>query len=434
MVLVEMQAAGSSNTEQGTVLAALHYTSGNNIDAQGNFTPGIAGFNLADVSSVEELNALPDGVMGLVWLDQHSGVNQSFINAVTPFIGNPKVFGFFLTDEPDPTGQWNTLVNAEDLMAESDWIHSNLPGARTFITMMNMGSTDDPSYANTYNWENTHIDLFGLDPYPVRSTGTLDFNVIDASVAAAVDAGISLDQIVPVYQTFGGGGWQTDTGGRYVMPTAAQAQEMFDRWDALVPNAEFDYAYSWGSQNGDVALESSQALQNIFLEHNMSDGATLVPDLVETVPPIDSTDDGTPPIVEAVDDAPPTVEAGGNAPPIVEADGGSTTDPVPSADPVPANQGFGNWQFSNWGAERGLDFSQLVESGKFSWANFLQRSDDGNFSGGENRFSAPESENAGTDSIPGEASALAHSPQFNWADLSGMKMAGLHNDHQTWHW
>ena len=29
----------------------------------------------------------------------------------------------------------------------------------------------------------------------------------------------------------------TDTGGRYVMPTAAQMQEMFDRWDALVPNS-----------------------------------------------------------------------------------------------------------------------------------------------------------------------------------------------------
>jgi len=108
VVLVEIQAVGGSNTEQGNGLATLHYTSGNNVDAQGNYAPAKAGFNLADVSSVEELNALPDGVKGLVWLDQYSGVNQSFINAVTPFIGNPKVYGFFLVDEPDPTGQWGT--------------------------------------------------------------------------------------------------------------------------------------------------------------------------------------------------------------------------------------------------------------------------------------------------------------------------------------
>src|ERR1700754_2764891 len=85
-------------TEQGNSLATLHYTSGNNIDSQGNFTPAQAGFNLADVSSVDELNSLPDGVKGLVWLDQHDGVNQSFIDAVTPYIGNPNVYGFFLAD------------------------------------------------------------------------------------------------------------------------------------------------------------------------------------------------------------------------------------------------------------------------------------------------------------------------------------------------
>ena len=72
------------------------------LDSQGNFAPAKAGFNLADVSSVEELNALPPGVKGLVWLDQGDGVTQSFIDAVTPYIGNPNVYGFFLKDEPRP--------------------------------------------------------------------------------------------------------------------------------------------------------------------------------------------------------------------------------------------------------------------------------------------------------------------------------------------
>src|SRR5437879_7983864 len=111
-------------------MATLHYASGNNVDAQGNFTPAQAGFNLADVSSVDELDALPADVRGLVWLNQGEGVTQSFIDAVTPYIGNPRVYGFFLTDEPDPTGQWNTLVTAADLRAESDWIHAHVPGAQ----------------------------------------------------------------------------------------------------------------------------------------------------------------------------------------------------------------------------------------------------------------------------------------------------------------
>jgi len=53
---------------------------------------------------VDELNALPAGVKGLVWLDQGNGVTQSFIDAVTPFIGNPKAFAFFLKASLIPPG------------------------------------------------------------------------------------------------------------------------------------------------------------------------------------------------------------------------------------------------------------------------------------------------------------------------------------------
>lgn len=256
-------------------MTTLHYTAGNNFNAQGAYAPAAAGFNLADVSSVDQLNALPAGVLGMVYLDQGDGVTQSFIDAVKPYIGNPKVYGFYLKDEPDPTGQYNTLVTAENLKAESDYIHANVPGAKTFITMMNMGPSDDPTFADTYNPANTHIDLFGIDPYPVRSgTSTVDYGMIDKAVAAAESAGIPTSQIVPVFQTFGGGNWVNDEGGRYVMPTAEQAQSMLAHWSALVPNPAFDYAYSWGSQNGDTALESSPELQSIFLQHNTA-SATL---------------------------------------------------------------------------------------------------------------------------------------------------------------
>jgi hypothetical protein len=313
--------------QRGNRLTTLHYASGDNIDAQGNFTPAQSGFNLADVSSVSELNALPAGVKGLVWLDQGDGVTQSFIDSVKPFIGNPNVFGFFLKDEPDPTGQWNPLTTAANLKAESDWIHANVPGAKTFITMMNMGSSENPSFANTYTPANTHIDYFGVDPYPVRSDmSTVDYNMIDKAVAAAEAAGIPQASIVPVLQTFGGGNWVDDSGGHYVMPSAAQEQQMLAHWAALTPNPAFDYAYAWGSQNGDQSLSSSQALQNVFLQHNTSGGTTS-----GSTTPVDTTGGTT---IGSTSPSGSTTSDGSTS-------GGTTTGSASSSDPTTDTSGSG---------------------------------------------------------------------------------------------
>ncbi|MER9617472.1 calcium-binding protein, partial [Mesorhizobium sp. M0207] len=250
-------------------MATLHYTSG------GSATEiATAGFNLADVQYASQVDALPDGMKGLVYLNEHEGVTSSFIEKMTPFLGNPNVFGFYLVDEPDPTGRWGTYATAENLKAESDWIHEHFPGAKTFVTMMNMGSPTNPDFTNTYNPANTHIDYFGIDPYPVRTgTDTVDYDMIDRAVAAAVKSGIPISNIVPVYQAFGGGNWETSDGGRQVMPTAEQMQTMMDHWAKLVPSPAFDYTYKWGTQNGDTALESSSELQAVFREHNTTTAA-----------------------------------------------------------------------------------------------------------------------------------------------------------------
>ncbi|MBZ9711080.1 calcium-binding protein [Mesorhizobium sp. B2-1-8] len=261
----------------------LHYTSGGS-----GADIAAAGFNLADVQSVAQVNALPTGMKGLVWLNEAGGTTTSFIDKVTPFIGNSKVFGFFLLDEPDPTGKWHTYASAANLKAESDWIHSHFPGAKTFITMMNMGSSANPDFSNTYNPANTHIDYYGLSPYPVRTgTSTTDYNMIDKTVAAAEAAGIPASKIVPVYQTFGGGTWITDTDGKYVLPSASQEQTMMDHWAKLVPSPAFDYAYAWGSQQGDTALGASPALRAFFLQHNQSvDAVATQPDGVAIQPAV----------------------------------------------------------------------------------------------------------------------------------------------------
>ena len=152
---------------------------------------------------------------------------------------------------------------AANLKAEADWIHANVPGAKTFIVEENMSSDTSPDY--DYTPANTDIDLFGLDPYPVQANvpNNLDYNIIPLAVSTAEADGVPQADIVPVYQAFGGGRIY-----EYILPTAAQEDEILSTWGASVPNPVFDYAYSWGVQDGDTALSDDPALQAIFAAHN----------------------------------------------------------------------------------------------------------------------------------------------------------------------
>jgi hypothetical protein len=254
--------------------SALHYAPNGNFNSHKKYLPGAVGFNLADINNVAQLNALPDGVNGLVWVGQCNGVDRTFLHIVRPYIGNPKLFGFYLMDDPDPTGMYRPLCTAENLKAESDWIHANVPGAKTFILLMPMSSSKTPSFAGTYNPANSHVDLFGIDPYPCRTElKGCDYHQIDSYVAAAIAWGVPRELMVPVYQAFGSGNWVDDGGGRYTLPTVSEMEQMLDHWQALLPTTAFDVAYSWGSQNGHIALESSPELQAVFLRHNNATSA-----------------------------------------------------------------------------------------------------------------------------------------------------------------
>jgi hypothetical protein len=235
----------------------LHYAPNANIVGNNTYAPGADGFNLADVSSLYGVNALPAGVQGLVYLGMTNGADATFQSTVKQFIGNPKVYGFYLADEPGPS------VSAANLKAEADWIHANDPGAKTFIVLENNGTPSSPSYSFTP--ANTDVDLFGVDPYPIRPqfSGGADYSVIGAGVKAAEAAGIPQAQIVPVYQAFGGGGYSS-----WTAPSAAQEQQILSTWGSLVPSPAFDYAYSWGTQDGDTALANDPALQQVFAAHN----------------------------------------------------------------------------------------------------------------------------------------------------------------------
>jgi hypothetical protein len=243
-----------------------HYTA--NVNFSGStYLPGADGFNLADASSNSVTAALPAGVKGLEYIGSCDGATASFQSTIQTFVGDPKVFGFYLMDEPNPS-----TCSAANLKAESDWIHANDPGTYTFIIEEDLSSSNHPTYQGGYNPANSDIDLYGLDPYPCRSENPASapcaYSWLGLAVSAAQAEGIPLADIVPVYQAFGGGAWVDDGGGSYQLPTAAQESAILATWGSLVPTPVFDYAYSWGTQNGDQPLAASPSLQSVFLARN----------------------------------------------------------------------------------------------------------------------------------------------------------------------
>lgn len=250
----------------------LHYAPNNNFDASGRFAPLTAGFNLADVSTPEQLARLPDGVRALVWVGMCDGVSTAFRDRVEPFLGDPRVFGYYLVDEPDPTGRWHPACPPANVRLQSDWLHERHPDARTFLMLMSYGPSDAASYDAAYAPEHTNVDLFGVNPYPCRSElDGCDFAMIDRAVDEAVAAGYPRAGLVPTFQAFGGGDWETNGGGHYLLPTLEQFTTILDRWAQVLPDPVFDYAYSWGVQEDDVALETAPHLQALMLKHNLGE-------------------------------------------------------------------------------------------------------------------------------------------------------------------
>jgi hypothetical protein len=255
---------GPSTPSAPWPVTSLHFASNGNFSAAGGYLPAAAGFNIADVDShvKSELDSLPDGVRALVWLGDCGGVTPAFRSAVAPFAGDPKLFGFYVMDEPTPS-----TCPARNLRAENDWIHAHVPGAKTFAILTNLGRAAKPDFAGSYTPQDSGLDLIGLDPYPVRSElQQPDYAEITAYVRSAESIGWPESSIVPVYQAFGGGNYPDDANGHWVLPTAAQERQLLAAWATVVPHPRFDYAYSWGSQKGDSALGQSKDLRVVFAE------------------------------------------------------------------------------------------------------------------------------------------------------------------------
>ncbi|NUQ31643.1 MAG: hypothetical protein HOP99_02270 [Dermatophilaceae bacterium] len=256
VVSVLLVPLGAPSSGQAVSPTTRHFIS----NLRGSTAPKALGYNVFDTSA-SGVATLPAGVQGLVWLGQKcpTSADATFRSTVDRLATNPKVFGYYLSDEPHVA---DCPRGPAALASRADYIRAKSRGAqRSFIVLSRVADY------SAFRPAATHVDLVGIDPYPcsVASPGCPVTKIRD-KVTAARGAGILVAAIVPVHQAFG---QQNIAGGYYRLPTATQMRAMLAEWDRLVPSPVMDYAYGWSHQSSsNPTLVDSRSLQSVLAAHN----------------------------------------------------------------------------------------------------------------------------------------------------------------------
>jgi hypothetical protein len=268
----------------------MHYTA--NIGSDQSQAASL-GFNLFDIGPTKaSIDALPDGVRAIVWVGNlgNAPVGSScpapaltlaeFQAVVDNLKNDPKVFAYYLSDEPHP------LVcpdAANDIKIRADYIRANAPTQKSFIVVLDGSNVCSGNLGCEYDAlkpSNTHVDYIGLDPYPCHYAADgvtavpCDISSITTKVNLAISKGIPVSAIVPTFQTFGQAGRSDGKTVYYRLPTTTELTDMINAWHDLVPNPVFDYAYSFGVQCSASSCPAPQAIANrteiqaIVQQHN----------------------------------------------------------------------------------------------------------------------------------------------------------------------
>jgi chitodextrinase len=202
---------------------------------QGNQAAANYGYNLLDVGSAAQADDLPAGTQGLIWVGDYDNSTCSWEQSdatvratVTAGVGDPKVFGYYISDEPDPYACPNAY---NDHRARSSMIHSIDPGHKTLILI------DSNSAQQTIDqipkWAGT-ADIFALDPYPCYQGQACNYTWIDQVIAAANSAGINYWGVVQAFQ---------DSIWRW--PTTDELNHMLGQWGASKESGIMTFAWTW---------------------------------------------------------------------------------------------------------------------------------------------------------------------------------------------
>ena len=206
------------------------------------------GATMIDVGSKSSADALPAGLQGMVWVGDYDNTtcnwevsDASLSSTVAAAIGDPKVYGFVTSDEPNPLACPSAPAQHR---TRSDLIHSIDPTAKTFIILDSngfSGNLTQDAIDQIPLWVGT-ADLIGLDPYPCLVNKSCNYTFISNTIAKADSTGIPY---VGVLQAFDG----TGAGEEFRRPTASELQTMVNLWAASHEVGSGYFAWEWPSAN-----------------------------------------------------------------------------------------------------------------------------------------------------------------------------------------
>src|SRR5438552_7751593 len=193
------------------------------------------GWNLLDVSSQSSADQLPGRTRGMMYMGDYDNstcdweVSDAELTAkVAAMAGDPKVAGYYFSDEPDP----HACPTAPDQhRARSQLIHGLDPGKMTVMTMDS--NSGQASLDQIPLWVGA-ADYVFLDPYPCRWNQPCQYSWIDAIIAAANQAGLSYWGVV---QAFADSEWR--------WPTARELRHMLSQWAGSRQSGYGVFAWTW---------------------------------------------------------------------------------------------------------------------------------------------------------------------------------------------
>ena len=147
-----------------------------------------SGWNLIDVGSKWSADQLPAQAKGLIWVGDYDNNSCSWEmtdaelkSQVAEAVGDPKVFGYLFSDEPNPYACPSAPAQHK---ARSVLIHSIDARTRSVVVLDSNGfkgrATPD-SLDQLPLWKGA-ADVIGLDPYPCYQGLRCDFSWIDKTI------------------------------------------------------------------------------------------------------------------------------------------------------------------------------------------------------------------------------------------------------------
>jgi hypothetical protein len=227
----------------------------------GQAQPAADGWNLLDVSSKAEADALPSGTRGLVWVGDYDNAtcnwqvpDAALEQMLRGTSGDRKIAGFFFSDEPDPYACTDAPAQHR---ARSSLIHALDPGVFTVLVMdSNSGAA---SLKQIPLWVGA-ADYIGLDPYPCYQGRACNYAWINSIIHAADRAGIAYWGVI---QAFADDTWR--------WPSTTEERHMLTQWRASHEAGYMTFAWHWAGHT----LSSRPDLVAILKRFNR--GVSLAP-------------------------------------------------------------------------------------------------------------------------------------------------------------